>query len=165
MESSSSESISKLWNVVRTVDFENPIDNIPSAHSEQMRFTGYWVKSGREGDGISLSNTIAKPTETISHPMSNQLFYPIFKPWAEVDLAVLNKTFPNKLINTCLNAIKKNYGEQYIKHFYIDVSEPSSKNDVILKNYSLAISPNRNEFWNSHGYRRLFDSAWDSAYS
>ena len=127
--------ISRFWNFVMLVDSStatgtNIKDKI-NAYSSYARFTGFYLMK---------NHNIRAVVDGAGHLHSskcNQLYYPIFKPWAECDILVFDeedgkpedeKAFTKdsyKFFEEYLNGNYENEEGTFRKHYYVNASKTS----------------------------------------
>lgn len=159
------EEISRWCNIVNFVDInddENTIRYI-DVECDFARATGYWV--AKSYDESIIIKQIYGVLNGRSH-CKNQLCYPIFKPWAEVDLWIFSDDeviCPDDM-KFLEGILERNYTKNdgtspksYRKKVFMKFQWEKSRNDALLDLYTKLISPFRNEFFLTHGARTEYD--------
>ena len=116
---------------------------------------------------ITDNDHVFKETSKLSRlPIGNQVWYPIYKPWAECDLWVVvtdENPFPETpepMLKSILDSRYKKGGETYRKEYYVVVGTDSvngMQNTAEIAKFAVTKSPFKNEFYRTHGGREEYD--------
>ena len=128
--------------------------------SPYMRFTDYWQ--------LSTGKTLKTLDVIPESQMKNTIIRPIFKPYAECDLTIIDMgsgPFSHVSSDPFIGKLGQIY-DKYRKHWYVNASENVERTRKLHNMYIKTISPYKNEFYLVHGCRYEYDaSVQDSGHS
>lgn len=125
-----------------------------------MRFTDYWL--------LSTGKTLKTLDVIPESQMENTIIRPIFKPYAECDLIIIDEgkgPFSHTSSDPFTYKLNSIY-DKYRKYWYINASENVERDRKLFEMYIKTTSPYKNEFYLAHGCRNEYDaSVQDSGHS